>query len=503
MNFTCRMVRMMLVASFVLGTSGKGLREAPAAEAQAATDRPPNLVVILVDDVGYSDVGVFGAEGFKTPNLDRMAAEGVKFTDFYVHPVCGVTRAAFMTGCYAMRVAEVANRKNGHPILHPDEITIAEVLHDAGYATGMVGKWHLCGPEQSQAAPELLPLGQGFDSYYGTPSHNGLTRTIEGSRFRAQLMRDNTLLDESIDQSEMDQLVGNYTREAVSWIEAHRDEPFFLYLAHNMAHVVLGASERFRGSSDRGLYGDAMQELDWSVGQVLQTLDRLDLDENTLVVFLSDNGPWVEAQLAGETPRDDHYGRNVPLRGAKMMTWEGGVRVPMIARWPGHVPSGEVCHEPAMVIDFLPTFAQLAGTSPPDDRTIDGRDIAALLTHPTEAKTPHDVIYYYSYVHLQAVRSGPWKLVRPRPARPPWCLWSARMTDEVTDWELYNLADDLSEARNVAAEHADTVARLKGLFEQGRAEIGDYDRVGAGQRFFDDGPRREESQQWITAASGS
>lgn len=463
----------------------------------------PNFVVFLVDDVGYADVGVQGAEGFKTPNLDRMAAEGTRLTSFYVHPVCGVTRAALMTGCYAMRVAEVNNTKHGHPVLHPREITIAEVLRGVGYATGMVGKWHLAsGGRRDAYPPELMPNAQGFDYYFGTPSHNGTTRTIEGNRFRAQLMRNGKMVDDAIDQSEMDQITARYTDEAVRWIRQHKDRPFFLYVAHNMAHVVLGASDEYRGKSNRGLYGDVVQELDWSAGQILQTLKELDLDDNTLMIFTSDNGPWVEKHLAGPTPRDDHYGRAAPLRGFKMTTWEGGSRVPCIIRWPGKIPAGRICREPAAIIDLLPTFGNLAGAKIPDDRVIDGRNLWPLLSGQPGATSPHDALYYYSFVHLQAVRSGKWKLVLPRPARPKWCSWSARMIDAVPKTQLYDLEKDIGEQHDVAARHPEVVTRLMRLVEKGRDDLGDYNRVGRGQRFFDDGPTRSESRRWI-ASPGS
>jgi arylsulfatase len=468
------------------------------ADGSEELDRRPNFIVFLVDDVGYADIGVQGATGFQTPNLDRMAAEGMRFSDFYVHPVCGVTRAALMTGCYAMRVAEVNNTKNGHPVLHADEITMAEVLKSAGYATGMIGKWHLAGG-QGKSSPDLMPNAQGFDYWFGSPVHNGFTRTIEGSNFRMQLMRNNQLLDEAIDQQEMDEITQRYTEEAVGWIKQNKDRPFFLYLAHNMAHVVLGASEAFRGTSNRGLYGDVMQELDWSAGQVMATLQELGIDDNTLMVFTSDNGPWVEEHLAGATPQDDHYGRATPLRGYKMTTWEGGHRVPCIFRWPGKVPAAAVCREPAAIIDLLPTFAALAEGNLPDDRIIDGRDIQPLLAGRPDARSPHEALYYYSFVHLQAVRSGKWKLVLPRPAKPPWCSWSARMTEAVPERQLYNLDTDVGETRDVADQHPEEVARLMQLLEDAREDLGDYNRIGSGQRFFDEGPRRSESRRWLPA----
>ena len=462
-----------------------------------AGEQPPNFIVFLMDDVGYADMGVQGAEGFRTPNFDRLAAEGTRLTDFYVHPVCGVTRAALMTGCYAMRVGEVKNTKHGHPILHPEEITLAEVLKTRGYATGLVGKWHLGGPGGDGFSPELMPNAQGFDFHFGTPTHNGFTRTIEGSPFRARLVRNGETVDESIDQDEMDQLTRRYTEESIDFIRRNKDRPFFLYLAHNMAHVVLGASERFRGTSDRGLYGDVMQELDWSAGEVVRTLQELGLDERTLIVFTSDNGPWEESQLAGPTPQEDHYGRATPLRGFKMTTWEGGVRAACIARWPGKIPPRRVCHEPATIMDLLPTFAAMSGAELPKERKLDGRDISPLLLGEPEAGSPHEAIYHYAFTHLQAVRCGKWKLVLPRPAKPPWCSWSARMIDGVPEPQLYDLENDVGEQQDVSAQNPEILQRLLQLAERGREDLGDYDRVGTGQRFFDQGPKRPESARWI------
>jgi len=482
------------------------LLQGPLVPAAAEAGDRPNFVVFLVDDVGYGDIGCFGNEIIKTPNLDRMATEGVKFTDFYVHPVCGVTRAALMTGCYAMRVGEVGNRKHGHPVLHPEETTIAEVLRPAGYATALIGKWHLGGPGNGgpriRQPADLMPNAQGFDYFFGTPTHNGFTRTISGSRHRTQLVRNDRVLDPGLDQQGMDQLTRRYTREAEQWIVKHKERPFFLLIAHNMAHVVLGASEQFRGASARSLYGDVIQELDWSMGRIRQVLRENGLAENTLVIFTSDNGPWVEDHLAGATPRDDHYGRTGGLRGYKMTTWEGGVRVPTIACWPGKVPGNQVCRQPATIMDLLPTFAAMAGAELPEGRTLDGRDIGPLLTNPQEARSPHEAIYHYAYTHLQAVRAGDWKLVRPRPAKPKWCLWSARMIDAVAEPRLFNLVDDPNETTDLAAEHPGVVARLSALLEQGRREIGDYNLIGSGQRFFADGPKRPDARRWIGGAGG-
>ncbi|MFP6894703.1 MAG: sulfatase-like hydrolase/transferase, partial [Opitutales bacterium] len=455
----------------------------------------PNLIIFMLDDVGYGDIGCFGGKRAATPHIDKMATEGMRMTDFYVHPVCGVTRASLLTGSYAMRVAEVGNRKNGHPILHPKEITIAEVMRDAGYRMGMVGKWHLAGSTRKEYPPELMPNAQGFDYFYGAPLHNGFTRTIEGSRFRMQLMRQNKVLDQSIDQSEMDQVTKLYTEEAVKFIKdsAKGDKPFMLYLAHTMAHVVIGTTDPFRGRSGGGLYGDVIEELDWSAGEVIKALKQAKVDDNTLMVFTSDNGPWIEQQLKGKGGNDAHYGTSGPLRGAKMMTWEGGVRVPTIVRWPGVVPAGKDCSEPATIMDLLPTFAKLGGGKIPDDRKIDGRDIMHLFRGDADAKSPHEAIYHYSYVHLQAVRSGKWKLVLPRPAKPKWTLWSARMIDAVKEVQLFDLQADIGETKNLAKEHPDVVGRLMKLIENAREDIGDYDRIGKGARFFDSEPKRSRS----------
>ncbi|NQT39890.1 MAG: sulfatase-like hydrolase/transferase, partial [Planctomycetes bacterium] len=287
-----------------------------------------------------------------------------------------------------------------------------------------------------------------------------------------------------------------YTAEAIRFITENKDRPFFLYLAHNMPHVPLGASKDFRGKSKRGLYGDVIQELDWSAGQVLDTLKELGLDENTLVVYTSDNGPWVEQQLAGEGGIHTNYGSADPLRGWKMTTWEGGPRVPCIMRWPGKIPEGRVSSEMLTSMDLLPTFARLAGAKLPDDRTIDGHDVFPVISGETDAENPRKVYYFYSYNHLQAVRQGNWKLVLPRPARPAWCSWAARMTTAVAELELYDLAADVAEEDNVAGEHPEVVAELMKLVEEARDELGDYDRVGSGARFFDEGTHRPDALRW-------
>jgi len=452
--------------------------------------RRPNFIVFLTDDQGYNDVGCFGSPQIRTPRFDRMAAEGMRFTSFYAQPVCGPSRAALMTGCYPIRIAEPGNRKNQHNILHPKEITIAEVLKDAGYATALVGKWHLAGGRRNSYKPELMPNTQGFDYFYGTPLHNGFTRTVNHRSYKCQLMRNSKMLSQALDQVDMDELTQNYTAEAVTFIKKNKNRPFFLYLAHNMPHVPLGVSRKFRGRSPRGLFGDAIEELDWSMGKVLDTLKELGIDDNTLVILTSDNGPWIEKHIG------DYGGCADPLRGAKMTAWEGGPRVPCIMRWPGKIPAGKTCDELATTMDLMPTLANLAGTRPPRDRVIDGRDIRDLLAGKAGAKSPHEAFFTYNWVRLNSVRSGKWKLALPRPARPPGTGWSGRMIDAVPAPQLFDLHADIGEKHDVAAENPEVVERLMGLVEKARADLGDYDRMGSGARFFDEGPRWPETAQW-------
>lgn len=459
-----------------------------------ATERKPNFIIFLTDDQGYNDVGCFGSPNIKTPNFDRMAKEGMRFTDAYVaSPVCGPSRAGLMTGCYPIRIAEPHNRKNLHSIPHTREITIAEVLKPAGYISAVIGKWHLAGGYKVKAdyPPELMPRGQGFDYFHGTPLHNG-TRKVTPKPSRVQIMRNDRVLVQDLDQKGMDHLTQDYTREAKRFITENKDRPFFLYLAHNMPHVPLGASEAFRGKSAGGLYGDVIEELDWSLGEVLKTLKQLGLDENTLVVFFSDNGPWVEDYLKG------YYGRADPLRGSKMKSWEGGPRVPCIIRWPGKVRAGKASNAIVTTMDLMPTFARLAGAALPDDRALDGCDLYPLLTRATET-APRDYYFYYCYTHLHAVRDERWKLVLPRKASPKWMDWWARMIDEVKEIELYDLHADLGEKTNVAARHPEVVERLLKQIQWARTELGDCDRIGAGARFFDRDEKRPDIARCIAS----
>ncbi len=449
---------------------------------QSSAGRKPNFIIFFTDDQGYNDVGCFGSPNIRTPHFDRMAREGMKLTSFYAQPVCGPSRAALMTGCYPIRIGEPGNRKNQHNILHPKEITIAEVLKKAGYATALVGKWHLAGGRSSKYDPQLMPNAQGFDYHYGTPLHNGFTRVVSAKSFKTQIVRNGKVLVDALDQTGMDNLTADYTKEAVKFITANKDKPFFLYLAHNMPHVPLGASKAFRGKSKRGLYGDVIEELDWSAGQVLKMLKDLGIDKDTLVLFTSDNGPWIEKHLS------DYGGSADPLRGWKMSAWEGGPRVPCIVRWPDKTPAGKVCDEIVTTMDLMPTLAKLGGGEAPKDRIIDGKDVTDLLTGKNGATSPHEAFYTYNYLRLTSVRSGKWKLALARPARPPGTGWSGRMIDAVPETQLFDLEKDIGEKHDVAAKNPKIVAKMMKLVEKAREDLGDYNRVGKGARFFEPNP---------------
>lgn len=349
--------------------------------------------------MGYGDIGCFGSTKHRTPNIDKMAGEGMKFTDFYVTSgVCTPSRSSLLTGCYPKRVDMHQDSKGrcvlfpaGKKGLNPNEITIAELLKQQGYATCCIGKWHL-GDQ-----PKFLPTRQGFDCYYGIPYSNDMG----GSRPEKPplpLMRNEKVIEAPANQNT---LTKRYTAEALKFIKKNKDRPFFIYLPHSMVHNPLHASKTFRGKSANGIYGDAVEEVDFSTGQILDTLKKLNLDKNTLVVFTSDNG--ASNQFGGS---------NAPLRGHKGSTWEGGMREPCLMWWPGHIPAGKTCSQMAITMDLLPTFTALAGANLPVDREIDGRNIWPLMSK-SGVKSPHEAFYYYQIDQLQAVRSGKWKLHLP------------------------------------------------------------------------------------------
>ncbi len=457
----------------------------------------PNIVLIFTDDQGYGDVGCFGATDIKTPQIDRLAREGMRFTDFYVsQAVCTASRAALMTGCYANRVGlHGALNHQSNVGIHPDEVLLPELCRSRGYATAIFGKWHL------GHRPQFLPLQNGFQQFLGLPysNDNGRKHPVVKDIPALPLIDGNKVVAEEPDQSTFTR---QFTARATAFIEQHRDQPFFLYVPHVMPHVPIFASETYKGRSKRGLYGDVVEELDWSVGEILNTLDRLKLTENTLVIFATDNGPFLSYGA--------HAGSAGKLREGKLTTFEGGMRVPCLMRWPGQIPAGVTCTEVAATIDFVPTVAKLIGATLPTHR-IDGLDIWPLMSGQADAKSPHDSYYFYAAEELQAVRSGDWKLHFPheyltvdgppgldgKPANfanmKPQSMQKSGLTGIASrhgyrvaniEESLFNLRTDISESKNVAADHPDIVARLKQLAETARADLGDTmtKRVGTGTR---------------------
>lgn len=424
----------------------------------ASQPQKPNIILIFIDDMGYGDIGPFGATKNRTPQLDRMAKEGMKFTSFYAAPVCSVSRAQVMTGCYGARVSIPGVFPPGcaHGI-NKDEHTVAELLKAQGYATMCIGKWHL-GDQ-----PPFLPTRHGFDHYFGLPYSNDMMKKAKATgQPVVPLVRDEQVIELLTDEAQ-NRIVERYTDEAVKFITRRKDGPFFLYLPHTAVHTPVHPGAAFAGKSANGRFGDWVEEVDWSVGRVLGTLRELKLDRNTLVFFTSDNGPWLVKGADG--------GSAGPLRGGKGSTWEGGVRVPTLAWWPGRVAHGGACDTVAGTIDFLPTFVKLAGGAAPMDRKIDGKDISPLLFGQTK-ESPHEARYYYSGYKLQAVRVGPWKLaIAPQPDGIG--KGGPSVPASLDKPRLYNLDTDIGERDDVAAAHHDVVSRLKVLAQKMAADIGD------------------------------
>lgn len=426
-------------------------------------DAKPNFVVIYADDLGYGDLACYGHPTIRTPNLDRMAAEGLRFTQFYSAAcVCTPSRAALMTGRLPIRNGMCSDKRrvlfpNSAGGIQQDEVTVAEALKELGYATGCFGKWHL------GHLPQYLPTEHGFDEYLGLPYSNDMDRVGNvGPRGRGvfleprieywnvPLIHNTEVIERPADQTT---LTKRYTEAAIDFIRAHRDEPFFVYVPHTMVHVPLFRTPEFTDVSLRGLYGDCVEEVDWSVGQILDALREFDLAENTLVWFSSDNGPWL---IFGE-----QGGSAGLLRDGKGSTWEGGMREPGIAWWPGRIEAGQVSHELASTLDLLPTCVSLAGGTVPDDRTLDGVDVSPVLLG--SGSSPRDHMFYYRGQRLMAVRKGPWKAhFVSQDAYGP----NARQATEHDPPLLYHLEHDPSEARDVAAAHPDVVAELRTLADE-------------------------------------
>jgi arylsulfatase A-like enzyme len=420
----------------------------------AVSARPPNVVVIFIDDMGYGDIGPFGATKQRTPHLDRMAKEGMKLTSFYATPVCSVSRAQMMTGCYGARVSVPGVYFPGQSVgLNPSEVTVAERLKEKGYTTQMVGKWHL-GDQ-----PEFLPTRQGFDHYLGIPYSNDMLKKSADTKIPVvPLLRDEKIV-ELMDGDAQTRLVEIYTKEAVDFIGRSKDKPFYLYFAHNAVHTPIHPGVAFAGKSQNGRFGDWVEEVDWSVGQVLDALRSQGLDKDTLVVFTSDNGPWLIKGTDG--------GSAGPLRGGKGSTWEGGMREPTIAWWPEHVPAGSVNDAVAGTIDLLPTFVSLAGGTVPASPVIDGRDITPILLGQSK-ESAREAHYYFSGYDLQAVRQGRWKLALvPQPDG-----MGKQAAKVPAGLRLYDLDAEIGEQTDVAAQYPEVVAKLKALADKMAAEIG-------------------------------
>jgi arylsulfatase A len=412
----------------------------------------PNIILILTDDQGYNDLGCFGSEKIKTPNIDRMAVEGMKFTHFYAtSPICTPTRASIMTGCYPSRVGLGTPLHTYDRIgLHEEELTLAELLKTRGYATACVGKWHL------GHHPKFYPTRHGFDFYYGTPlGHCFMTERMKERGEYSDLF---LLNEKKVPFPQNETLTEVLTNRAISWIREHRAEPFFLYMSHPMPHGPVAASKRFKGTSTGGLYGDAVETIDWSTGEIIKTLKALKLGENTVVVFVSDNG--ADTNRWGVDER--WFGSNAPFRGKKQQPLEGGVRVPCVMWAPGRIPAGTVCAELATVMDFLPTFAAMSGASLPDDRVTDGKDIGLLLRGEPEGKSPYDAfIYHARFGKRVGIRVGDWKLLVDADAG----TWRQKGK------ALYNLERDPAEKTNLADRYPKKVKDLSARLDTFEREL--------------------------------
>lgn len=425
----------------------------------------PNVIVIYADDLGYGDLACFGHPTIKTPALDRMAAEGMKFTQFYsAAPVCTPSRAALITGRYPIRSGMCSDKRR---VLFPNsgggipasEVTLAEALKATGYQTACVGKWHL------GHLPQFLPTNNGFDSYLGIPYSNDMDRIADRKLGRSiflkpevkywnvPLMRDTEIIEQPADQTT---ITKRYTEETIKLIRKNKQQPFFIYLAHNMPHVPLFRSQEFQDKSRRGLFGDVIEEIDWSVGQILEELKSQGLDQNTIVWFCSDNGPWLIF--------DEQGGSAGLLRDGKGSTWEGGMREPTIAWWPGHIPAGSVSQELGSTMDIYTTSIKLAGGTVPTDRVVDGVDLTSVLLE--EGNSPRDEMVYYRGTKLMAIRKGPWKahfITKPAYGREPF--------QEHDPPVLYHLEHDPSEKYDVAKDHPEVIKTLNAAAEQHRKTV--------------------------------
>jgi len=466
-----------------LGVGAATLATIPLLSQKTATVKPstPNIILILMDDMGYGDIGRTGASLYETPNLNRLAAQGMQFTWYYCpQAVSSASRAGLMTGCYPNRVgisgALMPWAVNG---INSDETTIAEMLKTKGYKTGVIGKWHL-GHHK-----EFLPLQHGFDEYYGIPYSNDMwpvdfdgvpihLKDTTSNKMKypvLPLIEGNEKVGEVPDLAGQDKLTTDYTERAVKFIEKHKKEHFFLYIPHSMVHIPLGVSDKFRGKSKQGFYGDVMMEVDWSVGEIMKALERNGLDDNTLIIFTSDNGPWLNF--------GNHAGTTGGLREGKGTSWEGGQRVPCLMKWPGKIPAGEICNKLSSSIDILPTLAEITGAALPGNK-IDGVSILPLLLGDKSAEPRHEFYYYYETNSLEGVQRDHWKLVLPHRARtytgvkPGADGWpGATKTLEIKEPQLYDLRRDPGEWYDVSSYYPEKVKELLLLAEEARKDLGD------------------------------
>ena len=475
MIFIMKKTSAFLLSFFILSMIS-AFQFLPLKEAPKAT--PPNIILIFMDDLGYGDLSCYGALQYRTPNLDKLASEGVRFTNFLsAQAVCSASRAALMTGCYPNRVgisgALFPNAKVG---LNPDETTIAELLKEKGYSTGIFGKWHL------GDRPEFLPTKQGFDEYVGLPYSNDMwpvgydgKPTADTNRRKRNpflpLLHNSDTLQEIKTLDDQAKLTGIYTERAVSFIKKHKKEPFFVYLPHSMPHVPIAASAKFKGKSKQGTYGDVLMEIDWSVGEIMKTLNESGLDKNTVVIFTSDNGPWLNF--------GNHAGSSGGLREGKGTSFEGGQRVPCLVRWKGVTPEGIICNKLTSTIDLLPTIANICGTKLPAKK-IDGVDILPLLKGDMDAAPRKYFYYYYRRNNLEAVRRDDWKLVLPHEGRtyegqvPSNDGFPGKAPENNPfPLALYDLRRDPAERYDVKEIYPDILAELQKVVEEAREDLGD------------------------------
>ena len=472
-----------IIFSSLIAALGKVLGN--PAQAVAAKNKSPNIVVIFMDDMAYADIGPFGATAYPTPNLDRMAKEGRKFSDFYVtQAVCSASRAGLLTGCYNVRVGIFgALGPKSTQGLHKDEVTLAEVCKQKGYATAIYGKWHL-----GHHKP-FLPMQHGFDDYFGLPYsndmwpyHPGVLHLPMKERLKRwphlPLIDKNKIINPQVSGKDQEQLTTQYTERAVQFIEKNKSNPFFLYIPHSMVHVPLFVSDKFKGKSKSGLFGDVMMEVDWSVGQILETLRKHKLEKNTLVIFTSDNGPWLSY--------GDHAGSAGPLREGKGTMFDGGCRESTLMWWPDTIPANTNCKTPAMTIDILPTVAEIIGANLPNHK-IDGKSILNLVTGKND-KSPQEAYYFYYGQQLQAIRMGKWKLHFPHSYRTmagnPGGTGGipTKYSQSKIGLSLFNMHQDIAESIDVKANHPKVLAKMLKLGEKMRKELGDQGSKGKGQR---------------------